>query len=192
MSVRRSEHFIHRESHSFILPTFPSAHDLWPVKEINEWKRKIRNGNSIRHAASDPGSCFFMILFLFSLPLSTAPTSQMQEFMFIDRTESCLRNSHCHVCRHKQVNRQTHPSACCFLLFHSFCYHQAPHFALPLVSATLHPGTCQKLPSLNLTSPSPLLPPAVLTIIFFFFSPLHVFSQADHHLHNNVKHTEGL
>ena len=48
--------------------------------------------------------------------------------------------------------------------------HQAPHSALPLASATLGPLTCQNLPPLNHTTPSPVPLPAALAFISFFHS----------------------
>lgn len=149
------------------------------------------------YAASDPGSCFFMILSLH--PYLLHPLSRWQALTFIDKRESCMRNSHHHLHRYKQVNRQTIPSARCFLLFHSFCY------TAPIPSRTsfcFASGFCHFVSKhLSKTSLTESHQPISFSstchlgphLFLFFFSPLHAFSQADHHhLNNNVKHTEDV
>lgn len=131
--------------------------------------------------------CFFMILSLFSLPLSP----HFPGLHMYGRGQKALGELATILCADagKSAGR---PARLLTSFPFSFTpcvtqlpFHQAPRVALPLASASLCPSTCQKLLSLHLTSPA-----CHLGLHLSF--PGHEYSQADHSLGNNIKHTEDL
>lgn len=149
----RTKHFMHHESNSFIVSTFPSAYALLSMKEKSEWNRKTRNDDSILKAVWDPESCFIHDFISYFFLLHLAPPAfhlaglnaywQELKAKWETATIACVDTAS----QQPGLNLCSLP----FLRFTPLAtwlpFHHTLHFALPLAPAT----SCLTLSKTSLT-----------------------------------------